>query len=238
MLYSEQKDFAFIHIPKAAGTSVVKYLKAVLPDLECIGKHHNDISDLSQMRIEQHCPCGLLNPNRTTLPKLNLSKTTFLAILRNPLDIWISHYHWGVRKIKIYKETPLSGVWNAAYRFAGSKKTAYSGVSEFLDEGVNNNVKRNNYYNDHLGRSLFVRLTQQGVFPDKLFLVDFNKLTELLPLFVSQVLGVTDAGLEIGYKNKVAYDKSQLNCPEHILERDAAYFAGAFDQFLFDPRKS
>jgi hypothetical protein len=238
MLYSESRNFCFIHIPKAAGTSVVNFLRELLPDLECVGRHHNGIGDISTIRLENHCPCGLVNPGRTTVPPISLSDTTFLAVLRHPLDIWVSHYHWGVKKLGIYRESRIPGIWNLLFRLSGSRKRAYRDVSMFLEEGKNETVERNNYYKDHLGRSLFDRLTYDGYFPGKLFLIDYQSLDTSLPAFVQEILHTDTGGRKVGHKNKVSYEMNPPACPEHIRKRDSAYFEGIFNQYKYQPRQS
>lgn len=238
MLYSESRNFCFIHIPKAAGTSVVNFLKELLPDLECVGRHHNGIGDIRTMRIEKHCPCGLVDAGRATLPPISLSDTTFLAVLRNPLDIWVSHYHWGVKKLGIYRESRFHGIWNMFFRLSGSRKRAYRDVRMFLDEGENKTVQRNTYYMDHLGRSLYDRLTNDDHFPEKLFLIDYHSLDTALPAFVQDILHTDTGGRRVGHKNKVSYETNPPACPEHIRKRDRAYFSDVFHKYIYPPRQS
>ena len=190
MLYSASRNFAFIHIPKAAGTSVVNFLRNKLPDLECIGKHHNGVGDLHGLELEEKCPCGLIDHSRKKVPDITLGETRFLAVLRDPVDIWISHYHWGVKRLGIYRESSMPDVLNLYYALLGKARKAYRNAGAFLAEGSDAGPEHNNYYRDHLGRPLLDRLSLHGEFPQHLYLIRYEELNTSLPAFMKNVLQV------------------------------------------------
>ncbi len=100
MLVSYEHQFLFVHVPKAAGTSIVSALEpyACRPDgfwlnrlLDRAGVHVNYLGPHRQKRFRVHTPAAVL---RRQVPRRVYDTLFKFAFVRNPWDRLVSYYHY------------------------------------------------------------------------------------------------------------------------------------------------
>ncbi len=105
MIVSDQHKFAFVHIPKCAGTSVRKALR---PIDETIGKFD---------QIAHHPEMGMIHYGHITLPDLEahfpdyyakLCRFRSVAIVRDPQDRFFSAVFQRLREFKGYQQSQIT----------------------------------------------------------------------------------------------------------------------------------
>jgi hypothetical protein len=238
MLYSESKNFAFLHIPKTGGTSALKYLRTAISDLECIGMHHSGIDDLPDLSLQKNCPCGLINSDRKILPEVKIDSTIFLSIVRDPFEIWQSHYYWAVQKMKIYKQSRFPELFNLLYQLRKTSKRAYLNFNDFLHNGKKLNPTSNRYFNDHLGKTLEQRLSLNSKFPAKLYLIKNENMNTQLSFFLKEILQLSPLDYPVSVSNRSDYSKAMGKAPESFMQSERFYYSGAINGYLFKPSET
>lgn len=216
MLYSEDRKFVFVAVPKTGTTALQRRLREVDP-----GIRHNAVQDAqgTLVKVPTHATASEI---RRIMGTERARQVTFVAFLRDPRDVLVSKYHFyrsgraartqglaqsgtdaeirynpgTMARVLFSKALPLT-VWARVYPFKSS--------SHFVTDGQ--------------GRVIVDRIGRTDTLQD-----DVNR--------IFSAFGYTPEQLVLGVSNRTEYDRSATRDPrlEAIVKRRLPEDCALFDR--------